>query len=47
MKSLTNAAYWVVSGIVGFLVAVAVGIAITGLAILTGFGIFLGLIRRR
>lgn len=47
MKSIRNAVLWVVYALSTAAISIAVGLAITFLALLTGLGIFVGLIRQK
>jgi hypothetical protein len=47
MKKLRDAALWVVYAVSTAAISIVVGLAIVFLALLTGVGIFVGLIRRQ
>ena len=47
MQKLRNAGWWVLNTIATVAITVAVGVAITVGALLTGVAIFLGIVRRK
>lgn len=47
MKTLCNAGWWIANSIATVAITIAVGVAITVGALLTGMAIFLGIVRRK